>query len=271
MAVDKKTLLRTALKQVQTGKIDKAVETYKSIIKIDPRDASVHNTLGDLCIKQGKKKEAIAEYLEVAELYEKDGFALRAIAICQKVINLDPEMIAVRIKLGDLYSSQKLPAEGRAQYMQVANHYDKKGEVAKRARHLPQDRRPRPEQPVGAREARRHVREAEVPREGRRGVRPRRPGLQRQEGDGRRHPALCPGLQALPGEHRGEAATGRFLRPAAGLVGRGRSSGNAGCQGLARHRSAGALRRGAHPRQPPPGCRESAHRGPGARAELAAG
>jgi tetratricopeptide (TPR) repeat protein len=130
MAVDKKTLLREALKQVQAGKIDKAVETYKAIVKIDPRDAPAHNTLGDLYIKQGKKKDAIAEYLEVAAFYEKDGFALRAIAICQKVINLDPELIAVRIKLGDLYSGQKLPAEGRAQYLLVANYYDKKGDVA---------------------------------------------------------------------------------------------------------------------------------------------
>ncbi len=130
MAVDKRVLLRDALKQVQAGKIDKAVETYRAIVKIDPRDASVRNALGDLAIKQGKKREAIAEYLEVASLYEKDGFALRAIAICQKVINLDPDQIALRIKLGDLYAGQKLPAEGRAQYMLVANYYDKKGDVA---------------------------------------------------------------------------------------------------------------------------------------------
>ena len=46
------------------------------------------------------------------------------------MINLDPELIAVRIKLGDLYARQKLPAEGRAQYLQAANYYDKKGDVA---------------------------------------------------------------------------------------------------------------------------------------------
>ena len=129
MVADKKILLREALKQVQAGKIDKAVESYRAIVKIDPRDASAHNTLGDLYIRQGRRKEAIAEYSEVAALYEKDGFALRAIAICQKLINLDPDQIAMRIKLGDLYSSQKLPAEGRSQYMMAANYYDKKGDV----------------------------------------------------------------------------------------------------------------------------------------------
>ena len=271
MAVDKKTLLRDALKQVQAGKIDKAAETYKAIIKIDPRDASARNALGDLSIKQGKKKEAIAEYLEVAALYEKDGFALRAIAICQKVINLDPESIAVRIKLGDLYCEPEAACRRAGAVPAGGQLLRQEGRRRQRARHLPQDRQPRPGQPAGARQARGHVREAEIPREGGRGIRPRRPRLRRQERDERRRAALCPGLQALPGQQRGEAAAGRLLRPASGLVGRGRSSGNAGCQGIAGRRPAGALRRGAHPGQPPAGCRESARSRPGARAELGAG
>jgi tetratricopeptide (TPR) repeat protein len=130
MAADKKTLLREALKQVQAGKIDKAVETYKAAVKLDPRDATVHNLLGDLYVKRGKKKDATAEYLEASALYEKDGFALRSIAICQKVINLDPGQMAVRLKLADLYAGQKLMAEARTQYLQVAEFHDGKGDVA---------------------------------------------------------------------------------------------------------------------------------------------
>ncbi len=129
MAADKKTLLRDALKLVQSGKIDKAVETYKAIVKVDPRDPSVHNSLGDLLIKLGKKKEAIAEYLEASALYEKDGFALRSIAICLKVVNLDTEQWTVRLKLADLYALQKLPAEARPIYLQCADHLDKRGDV----------------------------------------------------------------------------------------------------------------------------------------------
>ena len=56
MAVDKKTLTRDALKRVRAGELNKAVETYKAIIKIDPRDASVHNLLGDLLGQAGKKE-----------------------------------------------------------------------------------------------------------------------------------------------------------------------------------------------------------------------
>ena len=258
MAVDKKTLLRDALKQVQAGKLDKAVETYKAIVKLDPRDASVHNTLGDLFVKHGEEEGGDRRVPRGRGDVREGRLRARAIAMCQKAINLDPELIAVRVKLGDLYASQKLPAEGRTQYMLAANLLRQEGRRRQRARDLPQDRQPRPRQPAGARQARGHVREAEIPREGGRGVRPRRPGLRRQEGDGHRRAALRPGLQALPGQQRGAAAAGRFLRPAPGLVGRGRPARNAGRQGLARHRAAGALRRGAHPGQPPAGRRESA-------------
>ena len=130
MAADKKTLLRDALKQVQSGKIDKAVENYKAAIKLDPRDASVHNTLGDLYVRQGRKKEAVDEYLEASALFEKDGFGLRSVAICQKVVNLDPQQWAVRLKLAELYAAQQLPAEARAQYLLVADHHDKRGDVS---------------------------------------------------------------------------------------------------------------------------------------------
>jgi tetratricopeptide (TPR) repeat protein len=130
MTADKKTLLRDALKFVQQGKVDKAIEAYRAIVKDDPKDVKVQNSLGDLYIRQGKKKEGIAAYLEVATLYERDGFALRSIAILQKIINLDAEQTPVRLRLGDLYAAQKLPAEARAQYLQVADYLDKRGDVA---------------------------------------------------------------------------------------------------------------------------------------------
>jgi tetratricopeptide (TPR) repeat protein len=130
MADDKRTLLREALRLAQSGKLDKAVEHYRAAVKLDPRDASIHNTLGDLYVRQGRRKEAVEEYLEASALYEKDGFGQRSIAVCQKVVNLDPQHWAVRLRLADLYAAQKLPAEARAQYLLVADHHDKRGDVS---------------------------------------------------------------------------------------------------------------------------------------------
>jgi tetratricopeptide (TPR) repeat protein len=104
MAADKKTFIRNAQKQVQKGQLDRAIASYKAILKIDDKDEKVHNALGDLYIRKNMKGEGIKEYLWVANYYEKDGFHLRSIAICQKILNLDPQLAAVRLKLADLYS-----------------------------------------------------------------------------------------------------------------------------------------------------------------------
>ena len=56
MAADKKSLQRDALKQVQAGKIDKAIETYRAMVKLDPKDAAVRNALGDL-LRQAEQEE----------------------------------------------------------------------------------------------------------------------------------------------------------------------------------------------------------------------
>ncbi|HEY5998114.1 MAG TPA: tetratricopeptide repeat protein, partial [bacterium] len=130
MAADKRTLQRDVLKLTQAGKLDKAVEAYRAIIKLDPKDPQVRNNLGDLLAKLGKKKDAIAEYQEGSALYEKDGFGPRAIALTQKAVRLDPEQPAVLLKLGDLYAAQKLRVEARAIFVQLAERHEKRHEVA---------------------------------------------------------------------------------------------------------------------------------------------
>lgn len=129
MAADKRGYLRDAQKQVQKGQLERAITSYKAILKIDPNDVKAHNTLGDLYIRRNQKKAGIQEYLWVAEYYEKDGFYLRSIAICQKILNLDADIVEVRLKLADLYGMQKLAAEAKKQYLQVADFHERKGNV----------------------------------------------------------------------------------------------------------------------------------------------
>ena len=130
MAADKKKFLLNAQKQVQKGQLDRAIMSFKAILKIDPNDVKVHNTLGDLFIRQNKKKDGLNEYLWVANYYQKDGYYLRGIAICQKILNIDPDRFDVRTKLAELYTQQKLGVEARKQYLQVADFLDKRGKVA---------------------------------------------------------------------------------------------------------------------------------------------
>ncbi len=130
MAADKKKFLVNAQKQVQKGQLDRAIMSFKAILKIDPNDVKIHNMLGDLLIRQSKKKDALNEYLWVANFYQKDGYYLRGIAICQKILNIDPDRFDVRTKLAELYTQQKLGVEARKQYLEVADFLDKRGKVA---------------------------------------------------------------------------------------------------------------------------------------------
>jgi len=130
MAADKRGYLRDAQKQVQKGQLERAIASYRAVLKIDPNDVKAHNTLGDLYIRRNQKKDGIKEYLLVADYYEKDGFYLRSIAICQKILNLDANLVEVRLKLANLYSLQNLAAEAKKQYLQVADFHERKGNVA---------------------------------------------------------------------------------------------------------------------------------------------
>ena len=130
MAADKRGYLRDAQKQVQKGQLERAIASYRAVLKIDPNDVKAHNTLGDLYIRRNQKKDGIKEYLWVADYYEKDGFYLRSIAICQKILNLDANLVEVRLKLANLYSLQNLAAEAKKQYLQVADFHERKGNVA---------------------------------------------------------------------------------------------------------------------------------------------
>ena len=69
MAANKKSYLRNAQTQVQKGQLDRAVASYRAILKIDPRDVKIHNALGDIYIRRSMKQEGIKEYLWVADYY----------------------------------------------------------------------------------------------------------------------------------------------------------------------------------------------------------
>ncbi len=126
---DVKDLFKQALKLTQEGKLDKAIESYQAIVKKTPKDTRVLNNLGDLYLRKKMTDEAGNIFSALAQLYEDDGYTLRAIAICQKVLKLNAEAAKVRHKMAELYARQGLVAEAKNQYLELANHYDKKGQV----------------------------------------------------------------------------------------------------------------------------------------------
>lgn len=130
MSFDKTKYMRNAERFLAQGKIRQAIGEYKRIVENDPKDFSILNMLGDLCVKAQDTTEAVKCYTQVAEHYGKQGFAQKAIAIYNKISRIKPNSIEVSAKLAELYHAKGSVAEARLHYTALADHYHQKGKKA---------------------------------------------------------------------------------------------------------------------------------------------
>lgn len=129
MTANLKKLLKDALKYTQSGKLDKAIESYQEILKQTPKDTRALNNLGDLYLRKKMADKAANVFNTLAQIYDEDGYTLRAIAICQKAIKIDQESLPIRTRMAELYARQGLVAEAQGQYLDLADSYEKNGQV----------------------------------------------------------------------------------------------------------------------------------------------
>ena len=101
---------------------------YQKLIKEDPTDLPLVNTLGDLYVRIGNIPEAVRCFTRLAESYDNGGFVVRAIAMYKKVSKIDSAQIQSSLRLADLYLRQGLNSEARTNFLQVADHFIKKSD-----------------------------------------------------------------------------------------------------------------------------------------------
>jgi tetratricopeptide (TPR) repeat protein len=125
---NKAKVLSAAEKYVQQGKLQAAIAEYDKIIKQDPKDLTVLNTMGDLFARVGNNSQAVSCFKQVGDAYATAGFLVKAIAMYKKLTKLSPHDIDSVGKLADLYSQQGLYSDARSQYMVVADQFMKTGQ-----------------------------------------------------------------------------------------------------------------------------------------------
>jgi tetratricopeptide (TPR) repeat protein len=80
----------------------KGIAMYKKITKLQPSvDGSLK--LAELYTQQGLFNDARAQYLQVAEDFLKNGDLDQAVRLFQKVLEMDPENVPMRVKLAEVY------------------------------------------------------------------------------------------------------------------------------------------------------------------------
>ncbi|MGA8617346.1 MAG: tetratricopeptide repeat protein [Candidatus Sulfotelmatobacter sp.] len=125
---NKQKVLSAAEKYIQQGKTQNAIAEYEKILKADPKDLTVTNTVGDLYSRLGEVDKATECFKSVGEAYATQGFTVKAIAMYKKISKLKPSLESV-LKLAELYTQQGLFNDARAQYLQVAEEFLKSGEL----------------------------------------------------------------------------------------------------------------------------------------------
>jgi tetratricopeptide (TPR) repeat protein len=125
---NKQKTLSAAEKYIQQGKTQNAIAEYEKILKADPKDLTVTNTVGDLYSRLGEVDKATECFKAVGDAYANQGFTVKAIAMYKKISKLKPSLESV-LKLAELYTQQGLFNDARAQYLQVAEEFLKSGEL----------------------------------------------------------------------------------------------------------------------------------------------
>lgn len=129
MSSDKSSIIEKAQKLAAKGQIDKAIEEWQKLIAETPNDGNIYNTIGDLHLKANHTKEAIASYLKAADAFRGAGFELKSIAVFKKIVKIDPARMDVYEKLADVHAERGLVANAAEDYLKVAKHYAKEGDM----------------------------------------------------------------------------------------------------------------------------------------------
>ena len=99
----------------------KAIAVYKQLQKLFPADISLSLTLAELNEKHGLVANALSEYKLVYEYYEKDGSVAEALNILNRMQNVDPQSIPIKIKLAEAYLQHEKKDESYSVFAKTAH------------------------------------------------------------------------------------------------------------------------------------------------------
>ena len=107
----------------------KAVALYKQVLKLDPTLLEINLRLAELHQQLQLISEATTYYQVVAQQYEKAGNTKGSLDTLKKIIELDPENVNSRIKLGEMYGRAQMKAEAGAEFKRAAEYLKRNGRM----------------------------------------------------------------------------------------------------------------------------------------------
>jgi tetratricopeptide (TPR) repeat protein len=115
------TVHRNIVALAAEGHYGAAMEKAFFALKSAPTFLPLHVTIGDLLVEQNKISGAVTKYLAVADVYTVQGKTERALAMLQKVIDLQPMNIEIRQRHIDLLEEYGKKEEAIMEYINLAD------------------------------------------------------------------------------------------------------------------------------------------------------
>jgi len=115
-----------------------ALEAYLRAVETRPEDEdpdiSLHNRIGDLQVRVGDRMGAVASYVQAVDLYMEAGLPNNAIAVCRKIIRMDPALPESFLRMGQIRATQGLLVDARQNFLTYAEMKEAKGETGEALR-----------------------------------------------------------------------------------------------------------------------------------------
>jgi tetratricopeptide (TPR) repeat protein len=115
----------------ESGFYLKSIAVYKQMQKIEPTRTSIYHRLAELNEKQGLIGNALSEYRSLVAYYEKNAMLPEAIKVLQKMKELEPENLNLRVKVAETYAQEGLKEKAREEILEILGQLREKQDFAR--------------------------------------------------------------------------------------------------------------------------------------------
>ncbi|NTW87073.1 MAG: tetratricopeptide repeat protein, partial [Holophagaceae bacterium] len=98
----------------------RAAAIFQKVVRNAPEDIDAAQRLADLYRQMNRPTDAVRVHLSVAESFQKKGLIKRALEEFNKVVDLDPKNLKMKVRLADLYNKEGLKERAAGIYLEVA-------------------------------------------------------------------------------------------------------------------------------------------------------
>lgn len=106
--------LRAAELYLHQQEVEKAIECLSRVARFDPENLEAHSRLAVIYERLGRKQQAVAEYMAVASLFQRDNDLERAVQAVDRALLISPNSNEVQHALFMLKESRLLPKPTRS-------------------------------------------------------------------------------------------------------------------------------------------------------------